>query len=92
MVGVASKSNKESIKELNKKNHYNEWEFVYNPQLDVTMAQAAAGVAGQNPLAAGTQTPGASTIGGPAFGTQPATPGTPSPGMPSTQPAPSTQQ
>jgi len=92
VVGVASKSKKESIKVLNKKNHYNEWEFVYNPQLDLTTAQAVTAVAGQNPLAAGTQTPGASTIGGPAFGTQPATPTTPSPGMPGTQPTPPAQQ
>ena len=91
-MGVASKSKKESIKVLNKKNHYNEWEFVYNPQLDLTTAQAVTAVAGQNPLAAGTQTPGASTIGGPAFGTQPATPTTPSPGMPGTQPTPPAQQ
>jgi len=94
VVGVASKSKKESIKVLNKKSHYNEWEFVYNPQLDLTTAQAVSAVAAtaQNPFAAGTQTPGASTIGGPAFGTQPATTGTPSPGMPGTQSTPPTQQ
>ena len=74
-------SKKQSIKELNKKNHYNEWEFVYDPQLDLTTAQAVAAVAGQVPLAPGTQTPGQSTIGGPGLGTQVATP---SPGMPGT--------
>ena len=35
IVGVASISKKDSIKELNKKNHYNEWEFVYDPRYDV---------------------------------------------------------
>jgi len=95
VVGVASKSKKESIKELNKKNHYNEWEFVYNPQLDVTTAQVVPAVpagVGQNPLAPGTQTPGASTVGGPALGTQPATTPTPSPGVPGMQSTPLPQQ
>ena len=74
VVGVASTSKKQSIKELNKKNHYNDWEFVYDPSLDMTMAQpgAAAGVPGQNPLAPGGQTPGIQ-------------PGLGSPGMPGIQ-------
>jgi len=73
VVGVASTSKKQSIKELNTKNHYNDWEFVFDPRLDVTMAQAAAGLAGQNPLAPTVQAPG----------TQPTTS---SPGMPGIQP------
>jgi len=87
VVGVASTSKKQSIKELNKKNHYNEWEFVYDPRLDVTTAQAVTAVAGQTPLAPGTQTlgaptPGGSPFGGTAPGTQPATPSPGMPGMP----------
>jgi len=35
IVGVASTSEKEAIKVLDKKTHYNEWEFVYDPRLDV---------------------------------------------------------
>jgi len=60
VVGVASTSKKESLKILNKKNHYNDWEFVYDPTLDMTMAQpgVAATGAGQNPLAPGGQAPG----------------------------------
>jgi type II secretory pathway pseudopilin PulG len=59
VVGVASTSKKQSIKELNLKNHYNDWEFVYDPRLDLTTtAQPQAGVAGQNPLAPGAQAPG----------------------------------
>jgi hypothetical protein len=34
IVGVASVSKKESIRIFNKKNHYNEWLFAYNPQTD----------------------------------------------------------
>jgi len=72
LVGVASTSKKESIKQLNKKNHYNDWEFVYDPSLDMTMAGAVGGVPGQNPAASGGQTPGMQ-------------PGLGSPGMPGPQ-------
>jgi type II secretory pathway pseudopilin PulG len=34
IVGVASVSKAESIRVFNKKNHYNEWLFAYNPQTD----------------------------------------------------------
>jgi len=34
IVGIASTSEKESLKEIDGKNHYNEWEFVYDPSLD----------------------------------------------------------
>jgi type II secretory pathway pseudopilin PulG len=56
VVGVASTSKKQSIKELNTKSHYNEWEFVYDPRLDVTTAQAVGSVPGQTPPAPGAQT------------------------------------
>ncbi|HUK88172.1 MAG TPA: hypothetical protein VLT85_10950 [Terriglobales bacterium] len=36
IVGVAPLNNGISIKELNGKSHYNEWEFVYDPRLDLT--------------------------------------------------------
>jgi len=36
IVGVASTSTQQSIKVLNDKDHYNDWEFVYDPRLDVT--------------------------------------------------------
>ncbi len=45
IVGVASTSTKESIKELDEKDHYNEWEFTYDPTLD----RNARGVPGQPP-------------------------------------------
>ncbi|HMK23433.1 MAG TPA: hypothetical protein VK466_13950, partial [Terriglobales bacterium] len=34
IVGVASVSKAESIRVFNKKNHYDEWLFAYNPQMD----------------------------------------------------------
>jgi len=50
IVGVASTSKKESIKILNKKNHYNDWEFVYDPSLDMTMGGGlGVPLPGQNP-------------------------------------------
>lgn len=39
IVGVSSTSEKESLKEIDGKNHYNEWEFVYDPSLDPTGRQ-----------------------------------------------------
>jgi type II secretory pathway pseudopilin PulG len=34
IIGVASASHKTSIREFNKKNHYNDWYFMYDPSLD----------------------------------------------------------
>ncbi|HJT00485.1 MAG TPA: hypothetical protein VJ756_15440 [Terriglobales bacterium] len=34
IIGVASTSHKNSIREFNKKNHYNDWYFIYDPSLD----------------------------------------------------------
>jgi len=34
IVGVASASHKETIREFNRKNHYNDWLFFYDPALD----------------------------------------------------------
>ena len=55
IVGVASTSKEESLKELNGKNHYNDWEFFYDPRFDVGPGGAAGaipqqpGVPGANP-------------------------------------------
>jgi type II secretory pathway pseudopilin PulG len=46
IVGVSSTSEKESLKELDGKTHYNEWEFVYDPRFD---RQAVQGVVGGVP-------------------------------------------
>jgi hypothetical protein len=56
IVGVASTSKKQSIKVLNKKDHYNDWEFVYDPTLDLTTVQPLAGVGNQpNQISPGVQ-------------------------------------
>ena len=34
IVGVASTSKDETIREFNKKNHYNDWQFIYDPGTD----------------------------------------------------------
>jgi type II secretory pathway pseudopilin PulG len=39
IVGVASTSEKQGVKEINGKRQYNEWEFVYDPRLDPVMQQ-----------------------------------------------------
>jgi type II secretory pathway pseudopilin PulG len=44
IVGVSSTSEKTSLKELNGKTHYNEWEFVYDPRLDRQTALGAGAV------------------------------------------------
>ena len=97
IVGVASLSKKESIKELNKKHHYNEWEFVYDPSLDLLTAGAlgAAGIGQPNPQAPGglgAQAPGAFGPSSQAPGTQSTSPfsntfgSSSSPGMQPTTP------
>ena len=59
IVGVASTSEKESLKEIDGKNHYHEWEFVYDPSLDpmgrqqpgnTDRSQRPGRNPGQNPL------------------------------------------
>ena len=47
IVGVAPLNNGVSIKELNGKNHYNEWEFVYDPRFDLSNRQGVIPGAGQ---------------------------------------------
>jgi len=97
MVGVASTSKDKSIRVFNKKEHYNEWQFIYDPSTDrggilTTPNQPSlqsAGVQGAVPAASGTGGPvtAPGTSGG--FGGQPGT-GL-QPGQPA-QPGPQTPQ
>jgi type II secretory pathway pseudopilin PulG len=47
IIGFSPNSPKQSILLLHKKNHYNEWEFVYDPLAEQRMLQGGAGLAGQ---------------------------------------------
>ena len=51
IIGVASTNKSESIKEINGKNHYNDWYFVYDPRLEQqNLPPGAPGTAGTNPV------------------------------------------
>ena len=54
IVGISVPSEKESIKEFQQKNHYKDWQFVYDPTMDPTLrggvgAGAATGLPGGAP-------------------------------------------
>lgn len=70
IIGFSPNSPKQSILVYKKKNHYNEWEFIYDPVADQMMMQGGGniGAIGQ-PAGSGS---GASPIGGgsPGFGSQ----------------------
>ncbi|WP_348260639.1 type II secretion system protein [Telmatobacter sp. DSM 110680] len=74
IIGFSPQSPKQSILVYKKKNHYNEWEFLYSPQMDQqTMAGGNTGAIGQ---------PASSTTT-PVGGTTPTTPA-PTPTTPTT--------
>jgi type II secretory pathway pseudopilin PulG len=83
IIGFSPQSPKQSILVYKKKNHYNEWEFLYSPMMDQqTMTGGNTGAIGQP--ASGTTTP----IGGPnpTAPTAPITPTTPTTPTPPTTP------
>jgi type II secretory pathway pseudopilin PulG len=85
IIGFSPASDKTSILVYKKKQHYNEWEFTYDPLSDMqTVGGGNAGLAGQP--ASSTTTP----VGAPTFGPGPSSPGSnPSPNpMPPDTPAP----
>jgi type II secretory pathway pseudopilin PulG len=94
IVGVASISKDQSIREFNHKNHYDKWQFIYDPTMDrggliTTPAQPAlqgATALQQNSLSPGNQSPGNQS----GFGQSPS--GNSFGGMQSTPPAQPTQQ
>ncbi|HEV2112879.1 MAG TPA: hypothetical protein VGR50_01945 [Terriglobales bacterium] len=72
LLGVASTSHQKSIKELNGKDHYNQWQFFYDPRMEQLAAAAAvAGVQGGQPGAG--QNPGGFNSGFPGGGGTPMT-------------------
>jgi type II secretory pathway pseudopilin PulG len=101
MVGVASTSKDKTIRIFNKKDHYNQWQFIYDPSSDrggllTTPNQPAlqgATAVMQNGATGAPGAPGAPNMPGgisgqPGFGAQPAQPtqpGIPTPQMPPEQ-------
>jgi type II secretory pathway pseudopilin PulG len=63
VIGFSPNSPKQSILVYKKKNHYNEWEFIYNPLTDHMMQGGNAGAIGQ-PIGNTTTPIGSSGIGG----------------------------
>jgi type II secretory pathway pseudopilin PulG len=63
IVGVASTSEKESLKELDGKTHYNEWEFLYDPSLDPNARQQPGGGTGTGDRTPRGQRPGPNPTG-----------------------------
>ena len=82
MIGVSPTSTKQSILVYKKKNHYNEWEFFYNPLAEQQMMQGGnTGAVGQ-PASATTTPVGGTTPTSPTTPTAPTTPDTPTPPAP----------
>jgi len=68
IIGVSPGSPKESIPVVKKKNHYNEWEFFYDPLVEQMMAGGGnLGNNGLTPVGSGTGT-GSGTGSGTGFG------------------------
>jgi len=44
IVGVSSTSTRTSIKEINGKNHYNDWQFFYDPRMDMPIGMLSGGL------------------------------------------------
>jgi type II secretory pathway pseudopilin PulG len=93
VMGFSPNSPKQSILVLHKKNHYNEWEFFYDPAADLTMLGGNAGSIGQpagsTPVGSGPGIgpgPGGSSFGGSSTGIGPGSTPPPSSGAP--QPSP----
>lgn len=81
IVGFSVPSQKESLKEYEGKNHYNEWQFVYDPTVDATLRGGGVGGAGSIPG----NTPGGVNPGLNVPGANPMSPGM-TPGLTPTQP------
>lgn len=91
IVGVASVSKEKSIREFNKKDHYNDWQFIYDPASD---RGGLLNTPAQPPLqVSAPQLSGAQSAPGTGFGMTGGTMGAqPPPQNPAPQPPPQPQQ
>jgi len=76
IIGVESTSPKATILEYKKKKHFNEWEFVYDPNADRVMISGNTGAIGQPVGTSGIGSPSQTGTNGPTNSTIP--PSTPS--------------
>ena len=77
IVGVSVPSQKESLKAFQQKDHYNEWQFVYDPTMDATLRGAGVGIpgaTGNSPNQGGVGNTGAPGTINPVMPGQPAIP------------------
>ncbi|MGA9062856.1 MAG: type II secretion system protein [Terracidiphilus sp.] len=86
IIGFSPASSKQSILVYKKKNHYNEWEFTYDPlsELKTIGATGGANPSGLGPGGTPSGQPGSSPWG--PNGNLPAPPGEPPPGSPGSNP------
>ena len=93
IMGFSPNSPKQSILVYKKKNHYNEWEFVYDPITDrMTLGSGGAGAGGQSAASISNGIGGNSgSVGGPGNGPSSGLSGGPNPGGNSPTP-PQSQQ
>ena len=89
VIGFEPASSKQSILIWKKKDHYNEWEFTYDPIMDMkTVSSGGAGLNGQpassmtSPVGGTSGTPTSSPFGTSPGASQPSTPDTTSPPQP----------
>lgn len=68
IIGFKPVSPKQAILIYKTKNHYNEWEFVYDPSADLNTMSAGGGPAGATPITGGTPGSGGLTGSGTGFG------------------------
>jgi type II secretory pathway pseudopilin PulG len=86
IVGVASTSKAKSIREFNHKNHYNDWQFIYDPTMDrsgliKTPAQPALQMPASAPLQQNSSGSGNSSGSSSSFGGMQSSPSPASPGQ-----------
>ena len=75
VVGVSVPSQKQSLKEFQQKDHYNDWQFVYDPTMDPTL-RGVPGVGGATGVPGAIGVPGFTGIGAnPGGGLNPTSPG-----------------
>jgi type II secretory pathway pseudopilin PulG len=80
IIGFSPGSPKQSILVYKKKNHYNEWEFTYDPLQDqMTIQGGNTGNSGINGQPAGSSTSGLGSTTGSGIGSSPITTPTPTP-------------